>query len=141
MATKEEYQKLLDEVKDEKSKSLNKGDLFNIFEIIGKSSDEVNIHSKFLAMLLNTKGEFNSEIDFLKQYTENNDYGNERMCKIEKIPYSYLRHVLKSVYHEERTGNYIGNGLGESWKYKTIRYNNNTCKGFERQSCNRDLFL
>ena len=68
MATKKEYQNLLDEVKDEKSKSLNKGDLFNIFGIIGKSSDEVNIHSKFLAMLLNPKGKHGCGDAFLRTF-------------------------------------------------------------------------
>ena len=75
MATKEEYQNLLDKVlelrsKDEKRnrKSLIKGDLFNIFGIIGKSSDEVNIHSKFLAMLLNPKGEHGCGDTFLRSF-------------------------------------------------------------------------
>ena len=68
MATKKEYQNLLDEVKDEKSKSLNKGDLFNIFGIIGKSSDEVKIHSKFLAMLLNPKGKHGCGDAFLRTF-------------------------------------------------------------------------
>lgn len=90
---------------------------------------------------LNNRGEFNSEVDLFKQYTENNEYDNNNSTgKIIKLPYSYLRYVLKNHYHEERTGIYICNGLGSEWKYKTIRYNDRTCKGFERQSCNQDLF-
>ena len=89
---------------------------------------------------LNNKGEFNSEMDLLKQYNGDNEYNNGGKSKIIKLPWSYLRYVLKSVYHEERTGTYIGNGLGKDWEYKTIRYHDRPCKGFERQNCNQDLF-
>ena len=87
---------------------------------------------------LNNKGEFNSELDLFKQYTENVEYDNDKKGKIVKLPYSYLRYVLKNHYHEERAANYIGNGLGNEWKYKSIRYNDKVCKGFERQICNSD---
>ena len=89
---------------------------------------------------LNSKGEFKSEMDLYKQFTENDEYDNDKKSKIVKLPYSYLRYVLKKQYGEERTGAYIGNGLGKEWKYKSIRYNDLTCKGFERKKCNRDLF-
>jgi predicted P-loop ATPase len=89
---------------------------------------------------LNDKGEFNSEMDFLKQYNEDDNYNNSKKSKIVKLPCSYLRYVLKSVYHEERAGSYIAHGLGDGWKHKSIRYKGNTCKGFERQDCNQDLF-
>ena len=89
---------------------------------------------------LNKKGEFNSEMDLLNQYTNNYEYGNDKRSKITKIPYSYLRYVLKSVYHEERAGTYIGNGIGKDWKYKSIRYHDNPCKGYERKNCNHELF-
>ena len=88
---------------------------------------------------LNNNGEFVSEMDLFEQYTGNKDYENDKKSKINKIPYSYLRYVLKRHYNEERTGNYIGNGLGGDWKYKAIRYNNRVYRGFERQNCNRDL--
>lgn len=90
--------------------------------------------------VLNDKGEFNSETDLYRQYTENNEYDDGRKGKIIKIPYSYLRYVLKNHYHEERTGGYIGNALGDGWKYKSIRYKDHISKGFERQNCNHDLF-
>ena len=89
---------------------------------------------------LNKKGEFNSEMDLYKQYTENDVYEDDCKGKIVKLPYSFLRYVLKTVYHEERTGAYICNGLGKDWTYKTIRYNDRICKGFERQTCNREPF-
>ena len=89
---------------------------------------------------LDNKGEFKSEMDLLKQYNENYDNNTDTKGKIIKIPYSYLRFVLKSVYHEERSGTYIGNILGHDWEYKTIRYKNNPCKGYERRNCNHDLF-
>jgi len=87
---------------------------------------------------LNSKGEFNSEMDLYEQYTDNKVYDNDTLCKIVKLPYSYLRFVLKKHYNEERAPNYIGNGLGNEWKYKSIRYNGTVYKGFERQSCNSD---
>jgi predicted P-loop ATPase len=89
---------------------------------------------------LDKKGEFNSEMDLLNQYTNNNEYENDKGSKITKIPYSYLRYVLKAVYHEERAGTYIGNSIGNDWKYKSIRYHDNPCKGYERKNCNHDLF-
>ena len=90
---------------------------------------------------LNSKGEFQSEMDFCQQYTGSKDYDNNIKGKIVKIPYSYLKYVLKNHYHEERAGSYIANGLGDGWKYKSIRYNGLTCKGFERQNCNHDAIL
>ena len=89
---------------------------------------------------LNSNGEFTSEIDLYDQYTGNKEYDNDKKGKIVKLPYSYLRYVLKKHYNEERAGNYIGNGLGNDWSYKSIRYKDRVCKGFERQICNRDLF-
>lgn len=89
---------------------------------------------------LNEKGEFKDEMDFISQFTGQNDYGDLQNSTIKKLPFSYLRHVLKSVYHEERAGSYIGNALGDTWKYKTIRYKDGTQRGFERQDCDSDLF-
>lgn len=83
---------------------------------------------------LNQKGEFESEMDFLEQYNGDKNYGDLIVERIDKIPFSYLRFVLKRVYNEERKGSYIGNGLGDKWKYKSIRYKDNSCKGFERQN-------
>ncbi len=88
---------------------------------------------------LDSKGEFKSEMDFYKQYTESKDYNMKG--KIIRIPFSYVKYVLKTVYHEERAGVYIGNGLGDGWKYKSIRYNGHICKGFERQDCNKEFIM
>ena len=83
---------------------------------------------------LNTKGEFNSEMDLVNQFTDQKIYEDRIKTKINKIPYSYLRYIIKTVFHEERGGVYIGNGLSEEWEYKTIRYNGKPCKGFERKN-------
>ena len=82
---------------------------------------------------LNEKGEFDSETDMLNQYTKDDIYTNKTKTNISRIPFSYLRYILKNVYHEERTGTYIGNGISTDWEYKSIRYKNITCKGFERK--------
>ena len=89
---------------------------------------------------MNDKGEFEDEIDFLSQFTGQNDYGELQNSTIKKIPFSYLRYVLKSVYHEDRASSYISNALGDAWKYKTIRYKDTTKRGLERQNCNTGLF-
>lgn len=94
---------------------------------------------------VNDKGEFNSEKDMLEQFNDDKIYADDtRTCYITKIPYSYVRYVLKTVFHEERGAKYIGDGLGADWQYKSIRYKDVVCKGFERkqvESCNQDLFL
>lgn len=87
---------------------------------------------------LNNRGEFVDEMDFLEQYTGHNNYGDLQNGKIKKIPYSYLRFVLKSVYNEERTGKYIANSLGDNWSYKSIRYKDKSCKGFEYRASGSD---
>lgn len=87
---------------------------------------------------LNDRGEFVDVKDFLEQYNGNVNYGERQNSKIRRIPYSYLRFVLKSVYNEERTGKYIANGLGDMWVYKSIRYKDAPCKGFECRECDCD---
>ena len=89
---------------------------------------------------LNNKGEFKSVTDLLEQYKDNKIYDNME-GKICKIPYSYLKFVLKNAYNEERKGTYIAHGLGKKWEYKSIRYRNNPCKGFERVDCNHQLLM
>lgn len=90
---------------------------------------------------VDSKGEFKSEMDFARQFTEVDTYEGSG-CLITKIPYSYLRYVLKITYHEERAGKYIADGLVSEWVYKSIRYKGVACKGFERvmPKNSQDLF-
>lgn len=90
---------------------------------------------------LNDRGEFADERDFLEQYNGSQSYGERQNSKIKRIPYSYVRYVLRSVYNDERTGKYIANGLGDNWSYKSIRYKDKTCKGFECRDCDCDADL
>ena len=83
---------------------------------------------------LDKNDEFASEMDLHSQYTDQKQYSNRIRKKIVKIPYSYIRYILKNVYHEERAGTYIGNGLSDEWEYKSIRYKGVVCKGFERKN-------
>lgn len=85
---------------------------------------------------LNPNGEFNSENDFLSQFTNAKCYESKK--KIMKIPSSYVRFVLKSYFHEERTCAYIANGISEDWESKTIRYNGIVCKGYVRKNVIED---
>lgn len=89
---------------------------------------------------LNDKGEFNSATDFLEQYSDSKTY-DTMDGKIVKIPYSYLKYVLKKQYNEERKGTYIDNGLGKEWKLTTIRYKGQSVKGFVRQDCNQQILM
>lgn len=77
MAKKNEYETLLKTVSDisqeyEKkyTKKQKAGEYYNIFNIIGKASDEVNIHTKFLANLLDPKGDHGCGDIFLKLFLE-----------------------------------------------------------------------
>ena len=90
---------------------------------------------------LDQKGEFKDEMDLLSQYNGDKNYGDDGTgSKVSKLPFAYLRFVLKKVYNEERSGSYIGNAIADSWDYKSIRYNNKTFKGYERKTDNHDLF-
>lgn len=48
--------------------SQNRGDNFNIFNVINVTTDEVRLHSKFLAELLNPKGSHGQEDIFLQLF-------------------------------------------------------------------------
>ena len=87
---------------------------------------------------LNQKGEFDSEKDFLEQYNGTKSYGEIGRSKINKIPFSYLKYVLKKEFNEERSGSYIGNGLADKWDYKQFRYKDRNCRGYMRKNCNRN---
>ncbi|MFT5902862.1 MAG: hypothetical protein ACI9LA_002081, partial [Bacteroidia bacterium] len=51
---------------------------FNIFQILRKKGDEVNLHSKFIAELLNPKGSHGFEDVFLKSFIENVELGDNQ---------------------------------------------------------------
>lgn len=87
---------------------------------------------------LNQKGEFDSEKDFLEQYNGTKCYGESGRSKINKIPFSYLKYVLKKEFNEERSGSYIANGLADKWDYKQFRYKDRNCRGYMRKKCNRN---
>ncbi|WP_282071359.1 PD-(D/E)XK nuclease family protein [Polaribacter atrinae] len=66
--------KLLKKVKEisEKYEELNKvsGNSFNVFNVINVTSDEVRLHSKFLAELLNPKGSHGQDDVFLQLFAK-----------------------------------------------------------------------
>ena len=77
MATNKDYTTLLKIVSDISQKYEKKytekqkaGEYYNIFNIIGKASDEVNIHTKFLTNLLDPKGDHGCGDIFLKLFLE-----------------------------------------------------------------------
>ena len=54
-----------DNVKEERRK---RGDLFNVFNVIGLRKEEVRLHSAFLAELLNPAGSHGLQDVFLKEF-------------------------------------------------------------------------
>lgn len=56
-------------VKDHEDNAKASGENFNIFNVLGLNSKEL-IHSKFIAMLLNPKGEHEMGMDFFKLFAE-----------------------------------------------------------------------
>lgn len=90
---------------------------------------------------LNQKGEFDSEKDFFEQFNGTKTYGESTGRKINKIPFSYLKYVLKNEFKEERPGSYIQMGLSDTWDYKSIRYQGRSCKGFVRKNLNQELLF
>lgn len=72
--------------------------------------------------VLNDKGEFNSDSDFLRQFTEENMYDDMIKSELTKIPISSLKYVLKKVYNEDRSGRYIGKLVEGEWKYSSVKY-------------------
>ena len=90
--------------------------------------------------IVNADGEFKSAFDFASQYQDNRM--NDNIAKpINKIPLSYVQHVLKSVHNiDNKSGSYIEMCLQKKWSLKSIRYDGKVCKGFERNDCDRNLF-
>lgn len=56
-----------DKVQEERRK---RGELFNVFNVIGLRSEEVRLHSAFLAELLNPKGSHGLQDAFLKEFID-----------------------------------------------------------------------
>lgn len=70
--------------KQEEARKRKEGDYFNVFNTIGLWSEEVRLHSKFIAELLNPKGSHGLSYSFLQAFLEEiglpNDYINWRHC-------------------------------------------------------------
>lgn len=76
-----DVQKLLDEIshlvdvdKKLKEEKRVRGEMFNIFSVLGLTSDEVRLHSTFLATLLNPKADHGQGEGFLKAFAERLDF-------------------------------------------------------------------
>ena len=72
-----DVQKLLDEIshlvdvdKKLKEEKRVRGEMFNIFSVLGVTVDEVRLHSTFLATLLNPKADHGQGSNFLKAFAE-----------------------------------------------------------------------
>lgn len=65
-----EILELYRDAKQVEEKRREQGDLFNIFNVIGLRSEEVRLHSAFIAELLNPKGNHGSSYLFLQAFLE-----------------------------------------------------------------------
>lgn len=79
-----EISRLYQESKLDSEKKAEQGDFFNIFNVIGLRSEEVRLHSAFIAELLNPKGSHGAHDSFLKAFLETTgiplNYLNSNRC-------------------------------------------------------------
>lgn len=115
----------------------NTSDKFNIFSILRKSSDEVNLHSKFIYELINTNGSHQQNDIFLNLFIEevNNEIGKQIICE-KLIAYREKKHIdilLKSknqaiiienkIYsedHSNQLSTYLNRIKDEGYKEENI---------------------
>lgn len=124
-----------------KNKKFEQGETFNIFNTLGFHSDEVRIHSPFIAELLNPKGSHGSAALFLKSFLEiinvEEDYINVNHCST-----NILERVIGPITEKEggridiiiEDGNHaiiIENKIyAGDQKKQMLRYNNYGKKNF-----------
>jgi len=84
---------LFDKIKiiDFKYKTLREKEKFNLFKILRKYNDEVNLHSRFISELLNPKGTHGLEDTFLKLFLKIINYGEFSISK--KANVFYEKHI------------------------------------------------
>ena len=79
-----EISRLYQKSKRESNQKAEHGDYFNIFNVIGLRSEEVRLHSAFIAELLNPKGSHGARDGFLKAFLETvglpHSYLNSNRC-------------------------------------------------------------
>ena len=89
-----------DKVQEERRK---RGDLFNVFNVIGLWSEEVRLHSAFLAELLNPKGSHGLQDAFLKEFID--------VVGISDLNFETSNSIVSTEYYigkkEETTGGRI----------------------------------
>lgn len=95
----------------------------------------------FIKEILNRKyhlqdtGTFKNLEDFKSQCCGDRNFEDNFMSQtIDKIPMSWLAHILKVKFNESRTGKYIALALSSEWEYKTIKYNGDHFKGLMKIS-------
>lgn len=63
-------QLLLDLMSKKRQREINRGEYYNVFEVLNLSTDEVRLHSSFIADLLNPKGKHGLGTEPLKSYMQ-----------------------------------------------------------------------
>lgn len=84
LSIQEQLQFLLEQIGyiDQQYRKSNKDNRFNVFNILSKKFDEVNLHSKFLFELLNPKGSHNCNSIFLEHFINLMNISNFSLEKV-----------------------------------------------------------
>ena len=72
----ESISRLYEREKQVKERKRKEGDFFNVFNTIGLRTEEVRLHSAFIAELLNPKGSHGLSYHFLQAFLETIDLPN-----------------------------------------------------------------
>jgi hypothetical protein len=113
--------------------SKREGDNFNIFEVINLTSNEVRIHSRFLAELLNPNGSHGQDDLFLKQFVEINEITDFDSLNAQIYVEKYIGSKTMTtggridIYIEDQKGNSIiieNKIYAEDQENQLVRYHN-----------------
>jgi len=100
----EQIKKLLNEIRiltdinnQLRKEKLAKGEVFNLFSELGMSTDEVHLHSAFLAMLLNPHSSHGQSDNFLKLFVANLNEKNQQLSPLKMDTNSVNAYVEKDI--------------------------------------------
>lgn len=125
-----------------RSKKESEGGYFNVFNTLGLKTEEVRLHSAFLAELLNPNGSHGLSDTFLKLFIEEvklpDNYINTQKVSSEKIKERYIGRVTKTeggiidiIVEDGKKALIIENKIyAEDQKNQLVRYSNYGKKSF-----------
>jgi hypothetical protein len=81
----------------EQERKNNNIDIYNIFKILYKKTNEVKLHSRFLASLLNPNGSHRKGYSFLKLFLENQNLNLGDLENLEVYPHEEVKTEYKNI--------------------------------------------